>query len=231
MVDKSSERLGPISVSYLRASVSISIGVLLLVLFVSKVAEVAAGYPFSYSDLIYAKFLVQDFPSDRVLLVSQTLMQIDSFLAAGWVAGFALFWGFVTREVRGVDREIGETNDVIMTELRRDTMEAKATLSGLVSDGTKMIRDISMQLRYTFVSAVLPFSLLVASGVTVLVGLLSLHMIYVWIALYFLLSGSGTTLLSWYELHEFSIRLSSIRNQQIAWNHLVNTFPRERKAE
>src|SRR5437660_10462560 len=43
-------------------------------------------------------------PSDRVVAASQSVIQLDSFLTAGWAAGLFLFWGLLLREysrVRG----------------------------------------------------------------------------------------------------------------------------------
>ncbi len=43
-------------------------------------------------------------PSDRVVTASQSVIQLDSFLTAGWAAGFFFFWGLLLREysrVRG----------------------------------------------------------------------------------------------------------------------------------
>lgn len=37
---------------------------------------------------------------DRIIAVSQLIVQLDSFLAAGWTVGFFYFWGSVDKGTR-----------------------------------------------------------------------------------------------------------------------------------
>jgi len=136
--------------------------------------------------------LVQGTSPERIVQASQMVLQLDSFLAGGWIVGFFFFWGNLGKELR---------------QLRRlwykSTAQPSTELADFFKNGSweKDARNIG-----TGIFAMLMFGIgnFVISGFFAVASVLSNGGALLVVALATLVSGTWFMLETWYTVHSFS---------------------------
>ena len=167
-------------------------------------------------------------PSDRVVSASQSVIQLDSFLTAGWAAGFFFFWGLMLREysrVRGEsdywESALSKHQEWVEQFSQGLKVKDPANLTKLESEALSMASALSPEYQSTLtdwkgllermrrivdrllVISIWSFLTFVLSALSALAAILFLSGALVIYSIELLASGVLYLILSWTIFHEF----------------------------
>ena|SRR2546425_12131589 len=163
-----------------------------------------------------------NFSETKLLAASQVVVQFDSFATAAWVAGFALFWGLLSKQSEALEREIFETNNVIEDRIEEGkSVESKLAAQELVELNRNWLEDLRSRRKAFLESALTPLFSFVSSGLAAIVSILTENALYVWASLDFFVYAIGLTMLSWYWLYDYSSHLSERAIQAASWTRQI----------
>jgi len=146
--------------------------------------------------------------ADHYIEALQALVQLDSFIVAGWTAGFFYFWNSTATEFRALEKELHALRREL--DANRDDAEEFAKAVKNLASIESMTKNLTDNL---FVAGISALGNFVASGVWAIVGIVANDGSDLLVSSVFMLLGVGLMLNSWSLIHDSTSLLSKLKSE------------------